>query len=217
MSLINEALKKAQGERPVQGNSPPPGGDAPEPPQEPGHYVPPPDKGRKSFIWGFVFAVLIVGTVTILLSTYFVWKILGPQEGEKTPETAEVQEVPEATPPPAETVDPVVSVQAPPPAEEPAPVQSLPEKPVAGPVEVIEPVHPAAPPDPAVIARLMELEIRGIMGGTRVLIFDQSSGRNKSFREGDSLEGPMGLVVENISNSSIKFKDYAGQIHTKSF
>jgi hypothetical protein len=213
MSLINEALKKAQGERPVQGNAGPPEGS---PPDSPGHYVPPPKKDRKSFIWGFILAVFVVGTFTILLSTFFVWQILGPEEErDAVSKQAEVSE--QAGPVEAEAAKPVENVQAQLPAAKPVPTEVA-REPEPEPVQATEPAPPASPPDPAVIARLMELEIRGIMsGGTRVLIYDQSSGRNKTYRAGDSLEGPMGLVVENISTSSIKFKDYAGQTHTKSF
>lgn len=212
MSLINEALKKAQGERPVQGART----DAGHSPETQGHYVPPPRKNHKSLIWGFILAVFIVGTFSLGLSIYFISKLLdeeetahvAPQAGIEVAGAVEEQETTEALSEP-KAVEEIVET---PPATM---TEAVPEP---EPVKVAEPARPATPPDPAVIARLMELEIRGIMsGGTRVLIYDQSSGRNKTYRAGDSLEGPMGLVVENISNSSIKFKDYAGQLHTKSF
>jgi hypothetical protein len=215
MSLINEALKKAQGDRPTKGPTNPSAGSGL--PVE-AHYTPPPKKNSRSYLWGFILSILIVGTFTVLLSTYFVFKLAGEDESKGNTSSQTVGQ-------PAETVPEVVVLESPPTPQqaEAIPTQSDPAaKPVPVPepevVEPAEPIKPALPPDPAVIARLMELEIRGIMsGGTRVLIFDQFSNRNKAYRVGDSLEGPMGLVVENISNSSIKFKDYAGQIHTKSF
>jgi hypothetical protein len=212
MSLINEALKKAQGDRPAhpQQDNPKPGTGLPME----AHYTPKTKGHRRNFLWGFFVSVLVVGTLTTLLTAYFVRQILGP-EGE-TPAKASVA-----------TAQSPVSPEAPAPAEASAPAPEKTVKPDPQPAPVadvkeepapITPPQPPMPPNPAVIARLLELEIRGIMSkGTRVLIFDQATGRTKAYRVGESLEGAMGLVVENISNSSIKFKDYAGQIHSKSF
>jgi hypothetical protein len=77
---------------------------------------------------------------------------------------------------------------------------------------------PPTPPNPAVWARLQELEIRGIMsGGNKVLIFDLSTGKTKSYQPGDILDGSLALKIASIDPSAILFEDYAGSIHTKSF
>jgi len=72
------------------------------------------------------------------------------------------------------------------------------------------------PPDPLVVERLRELEIRGIMGGTRILIFDTASGKSRAYEAGDALEGSLGIVLESVDKETITFRDYSGRLHTKS-
>ena len=77
MSLINEALKKAQPERP---GTPPP---SPQP-----HHLelPPqkPPKRKRSYLWGFLLAVIIVGLFSTMVTAFLVYQILGVEEGEST-------------------------------------------------------------------------------------------------------------------------------------
>jgi len=267
MSLINDALKKAQKEQ--QSGS---GASSERPSPSPG--TPPPHGGdkatKRSFLWGFIAAVLIVGTVTTLLTTFFVWQILGdpepnktvaqerpPQEGDPEPpieskaqtpapqsetEDKRLVAAPPATDPSTESAPltgepappgeedremPVVAMQAAPDTDAREPSASSPRpdtkentgQPKAAPppagfsadVQVL-------PPNPEVIVRLRELEIRGIMsGGSKVLIYDSSTGKTQAFEAGESLSGPMGLEVVTITNSTIQFRDYEGRLHTKSF
>lgn len=220
MSLINEALKKAQGDRPArqQGGPSNPETDL----TAEAHYTPREKGRRRSYLWGFVVSLLVVGTFTTLLTAYFVKQFLGSEESDPPPPPESVVRAPSGQP----SVDPSdVAATTPAAASPPEPAavsqQEPPTEPPAvqqPPAETTPPPGPPTPPNPAVVARLMELEIRGIMSkGTRVLIFDQATGKTKAYASGEALEGPMGLVVETISNSSIKFKDYAGQFHSKSF
>lgn len=263
MSLINEALKKVQNQQGGTGPTTPPG--PPVTPHAPQHT--PPDKGKhRSFVWGFVVAVLIIGLVTSLLATFFVWQILGTDEPVQATEPAIVEQAPvkEPVPDPATPTvsepdataavtpeaaplipepDQVVATAIP--QEQPGPVAqaappttNLPEPtstPSAQAVETqtstpaenqvpvaVSPPEPQPsaprPPDPAVVTRLQQVQIRGIMsGGIKVLIQDEFTGRTRAYRVGESLEGTMGLVVVGITPNTIQFRDYAGSIHTKSF
>jgi len=240
MSLINEALKKAQGQRQSQEGTTPPGG--PVPPHEP-HHPPAQKPHRRSFLWGFLMAVLIVGAFSILLTTFFVRQILNDSENNKTDQPSEsaITE-PEAAKASgsSSSVTGIEKTEKSPGKQENASKEAvpaetdLPAKEETGPVpegvtasedepraipETGSPARtiPPQPPNPAVVARMLEIEIRGVLGGSKVLILDQATGRTKAHRVGDPLEGSMGLIVEEITGSHIKFKDYAGYIHSKSF
>lgn len=263
MSLINEALKKVQKEQQGtrQTSAASPASGSPKPPGKE-------QKRNRSFIWGFIAAILIVGTVSTLLATFFVWQIIEKPERESTPPPAEDQggsPVVSESPPPA-AVNPIEATSVNPPVErfpsEPAPEETaLPDKPSLSLADVSDPGPDASetpvgqqpppaspeasgtgksektdqaepsppphdvgsegrplPPNPDVIARLQELEIRGIMsGGSKVLIFDSATGKTRAYRAGESLSGSMGLEVVEITPSTIQFKDYEGRLHTKSF
>jgi hypothetical protein len=76
MSLINEALKKAQTDRPsVNPNVPPPPTNPGVPPQQPQ-----PSPNRRRYLWGFILSILIVGLFTTTLSTFLIYQILGEEE-----------------------------------------------------------------------------------------------------------------------------------------
>jgi hypothetical protein len=268
MSLINEALKKVQNQQGATGPTLPPGPPVtPHPP-----HASQPGKGKhRSFVWGFVVAILIIGLVTSLLATFFVWQILGTDEPvkksdpvvvqdsspdqpasnpakplkvenlgpEPEPQSAQASQSPTvpvvaAAEPPSTDPNPAVQtlpslVESPepvstPPAQAVEPSQALPSAPVQTPstAAVAEAPPPEAsapkPPDPAVVTRLQQVQIRGIMsGGIKVLIHDESTGRTRAYRVGENLEGTMGLVVVGITPNTIQFKDYAGSIHSKSF
>ena len=73
MSLINEALKKAQTDRP--------GSSRPTVPMDPGGMPPvqqPPKKKR--YLFSFIIIVLLVGLMSALVSTYLVLQIMGDDE-----------------------------------------------------------------------------------------------------------------------------------------
>lgn len=222
MSLINEALKKVQNQNPGQG-TPPTTTLPPLPPPTP----PAARKPHRSFLWGFLAAVLVVGLFTSMLASFFVWQILGPDKPPASTETlpplprsADSLEPPPMVPEAAEPVpeapqpEPIASEESP----SPPPSADLPP-PVAAPEPAPAPARePDLPPDPQVVARLMELEIRGIMsGGIKVLIHDRANDRTRAYRVGETIEGAMGLSIAGIAPDTIQFRDYAGAIHTKSF
>lgn len=238
MSLINEALKKAQSERPssIQNHPVMQGGGHSHPQQKP------PRKRR--FLFGFIMAVLIVGLFSTGVSTYLVYQILGTDKSEEAGnaqaarpvEVAATQADPATatTPPPAETVkvqEPVVGkevtevVKAAPttPVEAPVAQQPVPQEIVAPPpvVEVPAPepaVVQAAGTDPSTWNRIDEFEIRGIMSrGEKVLIFDARNQRSKTYRPGDLIDGALSLRVASITTSVITFENNDGAQFRKSF
>lgn len=261
MSLINEALKKVQNQQGGTGPTTPPG--PPDMPHAPNSRQP--EKGKhRSFIWGFVVAVLVVGLVTTLLTTFFVWQILGTEEPvqpsepvlveeaaaeseaappigaadeeplpspSKTAETsapeqasiAEIAPAPELTPVPVAEADAPAALETAPEPTPVAPVETAAEvatvqEETPSPTSVSGQPDSPKPPDPAVMTRLQQVQIRGIMsGGIKVLIHDAFTGQTRAYRAGEALEGTMGLVVVEITPNTIQFKDYAGSIHTKSF
>jgi len=159
MSLINEALKKAQGQRP---SGDPAQSAAAQPPQPPTPPQPPRHSHQRSFFRGFLMAVLVVGIFTTLLGVYFVRLILGPDEAaekglpvaaqlaEPTP-LAPVPPIPAPIPAAPETASTVAGSAAPAPAPEqaaaPAPEQAAAPPPVAA-TTAAAPVAPATEPAP---------------------------------------------------------------------
>lgn len=267
MSLINEALKKAQTDRPPS--------ERPNPEMIPGGMPPvqkPPRK--KHYLFGFILAVLIVGVLSALVSTYLVYQLLGDDESE--PEQASVvsSEAPASTKqsqptepesmdetraaeePAASTVEAIdetpeklleVAGKSP---EELAPeaeelVIAVPEAVVEERMSTEEPVKTPAPPEPVVAVtepvaeaepatqppapvyvsqelnsetwrRLDDFEIRGIMAA-KVLIHDNRSGRARTYKIGDLIDGSLGLRIHSISNSEIQFRNNDGSIFPKAF
>ncbi len=240
MSLINEALKKAQTDRPA-GDA----GSRDHAMHQPGPPHSPPGKRKRSPIWGFLLAVLIIGLFSASISTVLVYKILGEDEAPTQPEvqpgpaeepesqvTARETEVPAQLEP--QPAGPVAEVQAEEPViEEPAAASSPPAtrnagvtasggEPVPVPPEQApvaeQPAPEPAVPNAALWERLEELEIRGMMsGGTKVLIYDSSNGKTRSYVEGDLFDGALGLRISAIQSNSIVFEDYAGNELSKSF
>jgi hypothetical protein len=210
VSLINEALKKAQREQ-ASRNSP----QLPDPAQ-PQPVTKPPRRYR--YLRGFVLSLLLIGTLTTLFTTYFLRQLL-PEEEEEVPAPPAHDRIPAEDPPvPLPVASPAPATEETASDQGPDPDPAAPAAPAAMAAEP-DPALPPEPPDPEVLARLTEIEIRGIMSGsnTRVLIFDQATGRTRTYQEGQTLEGPMGLIVESITPNAIQFKDYAGKQHTKSF
>ena len=175
-------------------------------------------KKKKNYLWGFLLAVIVVGLFSAAVTSFLVYQILGDEEETKagSKENVVAEEAAETK----QEWKKMASVETPA-AEEPA-VASPPEAEVAAPVAEVAEITPAAPPpsppNPAVRARLQELEIRGIMGGgNKVLIFDQSTGKTKSYTPGEILDGSLALKIAAIESGSILFEDYGGATYTKSF
>lgn len=231
MSLINEALKKAQAQRPTATESPPAAGPAVGAPQP----HPQPHK-RHNTMWGFLIVIIFVGILSAGMATFLVWQILDPgdsdataadqPEGAQAPaevvvETTAPQEMPVQAPAGNvdEAIQPLAESQPEPPAAAP------PIEPVASripPIVEEEPVVLTKPavgkPNPEVWNRLEKIEIRGIMsGGAKVLIYDIAAGKTKTLAPGDMFDGGLGLKVASISTNAIVFEDHGGIQHTKSF
>ena len=223
MSLINEALKKAQGQRPhaARQTPPPEGVGVPAPPQQP--------PKRRNLLWGFLIVIIFVGLFSAGMATFLVYQILGPCEteqatGPSSPPASTAATVPDTSgeaPVQQQQTPPAPTAKLPAPAEENAIAASVETSPA--PAMVIPPLSGQGPAEPgpaegAVWERLAQLEIRGIMsGGSRVLIFDKATGKTKAFEPGEALEGPLGLKVATISPSAIVFQDHGGVPHSKSF
>jgi len=230
MSLINEALKKAQSERPssIQNHPVMQGGQS-HPPQKP------PRKRR--FFFGFIVAVLIVGLFSTGVSTYLVYQILGTDKKEETgnaqdekstevtatpvdPVTATTPPVEEAVKPqepvPEKVVTEVVEVAPKTPVEAPVAEQTVAQPPA---VEVPAPaVVQVVGTDPAIWSRIDEFEIRGIMSrGEKVLIFDSRNQKSKAYKPGDLIDGALSLKVASITTSVITFENNDGAQFRKSF
>ncbi len=224
MSLINEALKKTQGPRST-------GPDHEEPhAAAAGKAQAPPPRGRLRYLWGFLLSVLVVGILSTIFTSFFIWKLLEEEEqGEPPPPPPESAAIPATAEPMPETglseepTDDLADEAFPPVSETASHEETPPESSSSGStteqIPTGEASSPPPPePDPVSVSRLLELEIRGVMsGGTRVLLHDQATDRTKVYLQGETLEGPLGLKIETISGNTIEFKDHAGQIHTKSF
>jgi len=263
MSLINEALKKAQTERPTTAPVQPETGA----PGLPNQNQRPPKKRR--YLWGFLLSVIVVALFTTTISTFLIFQILGEEENKEktnaerrlevteqnvaelvtvvetaTPDNSLQMPLPDEvatpvaqTPPatarelqPEPTIDVIAPATSEPPVATTPPVNLVQDsttaatakaqqdsKPVQSTVQTPPPVDPAKP-NPAIWARLETLEVRGIMsGGTKVLIFDTSAGKTKTFRPGDMVDGTLGLKIASITSSAIIFEDYGGFKYNKSF
>ena len=72
MSLINDALKKAQPQRSTDDRLVPEQTEAT-------HYKP--QKKKKNYLWGFLLAVIIVGLFSAAVTSFLVYQILGDEKG----------------------------------------------------------------------------------------------------------------------------------------
>ncbi|MGA1204935.1 MAG: hypothetical protein ACO3ZW_03875 [Opitutales bacterium] len=224
MSLINEALKKAQAERPSTIHNHPTMQESER------HQSPPTQPRKRRYLFGFLVSVLVVGLFSAALSTYFVYKIIGEEEStaarpaqagptpavvEQAALASEPASVPEPATPVAQ-VDTAPVVTAPVPAETPQPVVAK-TPPTPAPLEKPAPLGDGQS-YPEIWTRIQELEIRGIMsGGYRVLIYDTRTSRAKAYRPGDLVDGALSLSIDSISTSEINFRNNDGIRFPKAF
>jgi hypothetical protein len=247
MSLINDALKKAERER---GERSVPQTASPEPVAKP-----PRARRKQRYLRGFLLSLLIVGTLTTISTTYLVNQLL-----EDTPNSTSlvddlrnllsdaVDPIPEKSSPsepasPAESAN-VSGAQA---ANEIAPTlpTTEPETPLASKdtsgeastsskarSELLQSTEPiadspsqtpsgpdsdtpvSAAPENLVVVQdqqadfadsLRTLEIRGIMQSSgRVLIFDASDGRTRTYSVGDTITGLPDCTVLEIDGKNVR-------------
>ena len=193
MSLINDALKKAQAQRPSSTTHHPVMQGGPD-------HIPAKPPRKRRYLFGFVVAVLVVGLFSTLISTYLVYQILGkdapekgsvagnspvsevlpPAESAPAPVKAEASSTPQAEQAMvAETQETFAATAAGAPEPSQAEV-TPPPTPVPTPEPVVTQPAPLPPPAPAPVQvaaapgpeafpevwnRLQDFEIRGVMSG----------------------------------------------------
>jgi hypothetical protein len=235
MSLINDALKKAQkqrtGEAPSLGSMPSVGGES-------AHRIAGRRKsgGNPALLYGGggVLALLLV------VGGYFAFRSAPEDRGQKT-EDSPIQA---ATPPPSSASNPQVSGLRSQVSSAPSPVSESPPPAIAQQSTVPPPVSglrsPASasasapqvsespPPAPAVqvpAAPAPKLEPRAIqyienlkVGGIRASATDSKVLMNdRVYRIGSTVEAEMGLKLVEITSSSLTFEDDRGGRYTRTF
>lgn len=231
MSLINDALKKAQRQRTPDALARP---SAPEtssstpPPAQPYVYVRPARSGGPDpmliKLGAIVGGVVIVGLVVALL-----WRSGGGDEPAKqapsTAATTPAQKPPEPAAPaniPAVSASQPATNQAQPqftlrPETQPAvtptvtPVATTTQNPAPEPPRVA-----AAKPDPRALTAIDGFKVLGVRTGAaakdnKVLMND------RVYRLGDYVVPELGLKLTGVSPSTLTFEDSNGAIYTKSF
>lgn len=234
MSLINEALKKAQSKQ-----GPPPVASASTPDQPP-QPQPKPKSRRRSFFWGFLAALLMVSIVSMLSITVLTKVLLSDGDGGSTqaadnmnalvdtvrqatgsdsPEGGQASRMPTETPAvPERTGEEVAAgsiVVADEPAAAPEPTEDVQPEP---PLESELPEAPARPGAAVDVPALHALEIRGIMSaGSRVLIFEPTTNRSRPYSAGQALESLPDWTIAEIQSASILLRHHDGTEFNKSF
>lgn len=239
MSLINEALKKAQkqrtGEAPTLASMPAIGGESAR------HIA----RRAKPASFNTLLIRLGLGgaglVIVLVVGVLLLRKSPAPAEPTAVAQTAPPVQTAPTTPPaatastpasapaqtaPAETV--FVLPVAPPPATEkatavipqpePKAATPLPAAPVAQPAApTSEPVRAPAPPgrlEPRAIAYIDNIRVAGIRASatdSKVLMND------RVYRIGDTVEHEMRLKLVGITSSSLTFEDMAGGQYTRNF
>ena len=220
MSLINDALKKAQNQR---ADLPPIPGPTPAPPRDAAEVPPPLRKGKtpvsKSILIG-VTASLLCALISIAATLYILKDDAPPAPLQPAPAIAAVSAVVAPAPAPAMPVAaPLVTAPLTPPvATEPAPlVMTSPPAPL--PSITVPPtptVSAAATKQTAAriqsfIARLRVNSIRISEAGNKAII------NERLFRANDVIEPSLGLKLVGIENGQLTFVDEAGNQYLRHF
>lgn len=226
MSLINDALKKAQRQRTpdalARPSTPEPVPAAPQPqvyvrPHRPSG--PDPALIKLGAIGG---AVVIVGLVAVL-----VWKLATSDKASPASEQAVATQsqspavttpsgnlppVVSATKPAEPTVQPQFTVR---PENKPAALPTVtPATTAARPPATETPVVSAAKPDPRVLTAIDGFKVLGVRATgkeSKVLMND------RVYRIGDYVVPEFGLKLTGVTPSTMTFEDSNGAIYTKSF
>jgi hypothetical protein len=246
MSLINDALKKAQRQRtPDAGvrHSAPDPAPSPPPAAQPYVYVRP---VRSSGIDPSLLKLGAIGggAVIVILAGVLIWKSSGSNEAPKTPPahsqpatTAAAAPTGTAQSQPATTVPaPVPVITAPAPATQPpaqftirseapasAPASVAANPPVATPPATVAtpaagetPKISATKPDPRVLVAIDGFKILGVRIG--------AAGKeskvlmnDRVYRLGDYVLPEFGLKLTGVTSSTLTFEDSSGALYTKSF
>lgn len=203
MSLINEALKKAQSERPP---TPPTTVVAQPPPLPVEHGQPARLHNPAPWLFALVGGGLLLCIVLAGVVLYWIWKS-SSATSSVLPQEVPVAGVPVApTPPPASAteLEPLISLEQAmqPPAAAPAP-----------------PPSPSLPePNPEVVRFLDQLEVRGVMQATgRALLHNRASGRTMSLGVNDRVDALLPVWIQEIRADTLYFRDDAGVSYIKYF
>jgi hypothetical protein len=244
MSLINDALKKAQRQR-TPDASVRPAASAPMPVPEPAPQPQPQIYVRQHRGGGpdpmlLKYLAIGGGVLAVLVGGIFAWKALSPLD--KPPASATTPTVttsPTVTPPqptatnptvanlPAENVPTIRPAQSP--AAQPAftiksdppPVTTTPSyqvatQPATPRIEIPPPVAPAAKPDPRVLTAIDAFKVLGVRTGAAPRD-NKVLMNDRVYRLGDYVVPELGLKLTGVTPSTLTFEDSNGAIYTKSF
>jgi hypothetical protein len=215
MSLINDALKKAQN---VQGPPPSaaaspfsgdPGGTpgAISAPEGSGH-VPIARRSNPMSAQKLVLILLVAGVVFIgFIAAMGVgaYMIINPGEPEMVAEAPAPEPVQAAEVIPVEEPEPIIAA-----APEPAP----PPEPVARPIQPQPPAVHVNRPDPDVLAYVNTLKVRGIRitnGESKVLM------NNKVYKTGEIVNYDLNVKLSEVSGQELIFEDVQGNTYVARF
>jgi len=238
MSLINDALKKAQAQRSGGMHPPAPpadgtGLDFPNLESPPNLQPPPPPPQRGPNLWALIGIFVAIAILFAAGSALVVWGLLADDKAAPTatatPATAPEPAAPAASGPIARAQD--LSQQA---AERAAETEAIldaaPAAAVAEssaqqltpPAEVTAAPPPAPTPapvvhNPAVDEFLEGIEIRGMMPGGRVLIHDVAANKSRTYEPGAIVNNALQLRLLKTSGSEVTFIDHAGATYVKYF
>lgn len=230
MSLINDALKKAQAQqRSAEATREALPSQAPS--AQP-TYVQPAKQGP-----GVIAILLMIVVVASLVGGAVALVMIGfggesADADQAPPPSTITRPDPQLTAADSsQDLDPVrFETLQPETAEEPPPLPE-PSPPVAESAPAAEPAPPEADastsvpagggppqPNPEILAYLGNVEVRGIMAKTkRVLLFDGATGRTDSYGEGEYFNLEQQVRVHQISSQGIIFIDHVGVTYIKYF
>lgn len=221
MSLINNALKKAQRQRAAEAEATSPGSNTPM------------RRGKSGMPAQTLILIVAGAAVIVVLSVVATVYLLRP-----APEPLPAAPIPpvqiaavESTPAPSITVPPLNSAEPEPtepepvtnsPAPEPSPEPPPETTPVEAPAEVIAPaiaIAQSPPPEPAraderIYAFIDKLQVMGVRSSgadSKVLMND------KVYRLNDLVDRALALRLIKVSANSLVFEDANGITYTKTF
>jgi len=241
MSLINDALKKAQRQRTPDATVRPMQPQQQQPPEQ--HARPEPEIYVRQHRGGGPDPMLLKylaiggGVVAVLIGAIFVWKALSPAEKPAATTSATTspaittsqpgitnpastnpatQTAPNAGSAPATATPPVFTIKGDPPATAATPRQSAATPPVAPRIESPPVATPAVKPDPRALTAIDAFKVLGVRTGAaakdnKVLMND------RVYRLGDYVVPELGLKLTGVTPSTLTFEDSNGAIYTKSF
>lgn len=208
MSLINEALKKAQRERQTD-----PGILVRNDDERHGAQIAPPPASP----WPWIFASISVVVIALLVGvSLFIFSgkeekptpqpsesLAGPAPSEALPAALEPKPTPESAP-----------AEAAPLTQTPTPAESIAPQPESTPKTTDKPARITANAD--IVALLKQIKVTGVLmseedGQSRIFI------DNQEYWEGDTLNPQLQVKIAEVRDQSVVFVDESGVRYTKRF